>query len=304
MGKVFEEANVEPWTEVEKRSNGCIDLESALGGRKSDNIDLRNLTQWRVQMQADIQKQNPDFKVTSPTEIHPDDIGNVVRLDETSDDVTDGPSVWYLDDEHGAEKTLNAAEPNELYYDQFRAYDIITAHLQDILSGGKLPPLRMLIHEEPGSGKSQVIQTTTQHFINRAAKHMLMKSAYTGIASYVIDGTLSADSRHKLQNIWRHVKYLVIDKVSMISKTFMAKLSRNISIRKMTDGEIVSPDSFGGISVILCGDFFQFPPVAGGVSDALYNPKCTVKNHREDSQAGRAIFEQFTTVVSQRNKCE
>ena len=319
MGKVFEEANAEPWTEVEKRSNGSIDLESALGGRKSDNIDLQNLTQWRVQMQADIKKQNPDFKVTSPTEIHPDDIGNVVRLDEMSDDVTDGPSVWYLDDEHGAEKTLNAAEPNELYYDQFRAYDIITAHLQDILSGGKPPPLRMLIHGEPGSGKSQVIQTTTQHFINRAAKHMLMKSAYTGIASSVIDGktthsiamisprrdgTLSADSRRKLQNIWKHVKYLVIDEVSMISKTFMAKLSRNISIGKMTDGEIVSPDSFGGISVILCGDFFQFPPVAGGVSDALYNPKCTVKNHREDSQAGRAIFEQFTTVVSQRNKCE
>ena len=313
MGKVFEEVNIEPWTEVEKRSNSSIQLDSAVGGRRSNNVDLQNLIRWRVQMQADIQKQNPDFGATSTTGIDEDNIGDVVPLDHMSSDVTDGPSVWYLDNEHGAEKALTAVDPTQLRYDQFRAYDIITAHLQHTLSGGKPPPLRMLIHGEPGTGKSKVIQTTTEHFVRRAAKHMLMKSAYTGVASSVIDGktthsiamisprrdgTLSAISRRKLQGIWKHIKYLIIDEVSMISKTFLAKLSRNISIGKMTDGESVSPDSFGGISVILCGDFFQFPPVAGGVSDALYNPKCTVPKQREDSQTGRIIFEEFTTVVS------
>ena len=313
MGKVFEEVNIEPWTEVEKRSNSSIQLDSAVGGRRSNNVDLQNLIRWRVQMQADIQKQNPDFGPTSTTGIDEDNIGDVVPLDHMSSDVTDGPSVWYLDNEHAAEKALTAVDPTQLRYDQFRAYDIITAHLQHTLSGGKPPPLRMLIHGEPGTGKSKVIQTTTEHFVRRAAKHMLMKSAYTGVASSVIDGktthsiamisprrdgTLSAISRRKLQGIWKHIKYLIIDEVSMISKTFLAKLSRNISIGKMTDGESVSPDSFGGISVILCGDFFQFPPVAGGVSDALYNPKCTVPKQREDSQTGRIIFEEFTTVVS------
>ena len=313
MGKVFEEADVEAWTEVEKRSNKIIALESALGGKRSNNADLQNLIQWRMQMQKDIQKQNPDFDTSTFTEIDEDHVGDVVDLDQMSGDIPEGPSVCYLDKEHGVEEVLSAVEPTQLHYDQFRAYDIITAHLQETLSGGNPPPLRMLIHGEPGTGKSKVIQTTTQHFVRRAAKYMLMKSAYTGIASSVIDGktthsiamisprrdgALSATSRYKLQRIWKHVKYLVIDEVSMISKTFMAKLSRNISIGKMRDGESVSPDSFGGISVILCGDFFQFPPVVGGASDALYNPECTVKNHREDSQAGRIIFEEFTTVVS------
>ena len=159
----------------------------------------------------------------------------------------------------------------------------------------------MIIHGEPGTGKSKVIQMTTQHFISRNAKHILMKSAYTGVASSVIDGKtthsiamisprrdgcLSARSRRKLQGIWKHIKYLVIDEVSMISKMFLAKLSHNISIGKITDNENPSPDSFGGISIILCGNFFQFPPVVGGVSDALYNLVCQVKNNTVDSQAG------------------
>ena len=76
----------------------------------------------------------------------------------------------------------------------------------------------------------------------------------------------------------------------MISKTFLAKLSCNIAIGKMVEGEDPSA------SVILCGDFFQFPPVACPLSEALYFPTTTVPNH-ELSQAGRIIFEEFTTVV-------
>ena len=211
------------------------------------------------------------------------------------------------------EEALKPVDEDMLRKDQYRAYDIITSHLLETLAGRNPPPLHMLIHGEPGTGKSQVIQMTTQNFIRHAAKHLLMKSAYTGVASSLIcgktthsiamisprrDGSLSAESRKKLQRIWKHIKYLIIDEVSMICKTFMAKLSRNISIGKMTDGGPISPDSFGGICIILCGDFFQFPPVAGGASDALYNPRCSVPTNREDSQAGKVIFEEITTVVT------
>ena len=312
LARLFEERNAEAWTEAEKRSNCPVDLQFALGGRWCENADLQNMIQWKSQMEADVQRLNPDFDATSFPYADEEDLGTVIRLDEMTNAITEEPGISYLQ-EHRAEEVLSAVDPSMLHYDQYRAYNIITGHLQDTLAGREPPPLRMLIHGEPGTRKSKVIQTTTEHFIACAAKHMLMKSAYTGVASSIIDGktmhsiavisprkdgTLNAKSRRKLQRIWKHIKYLVIDEVSMISKTFMAKLSCNISIGKMTDGNTPSPDSFGGISVILCGDFFQFPPVAGGVSDALYNPVCNVLKNTVDSQTGRVIFEEFTTVVS------
>jgi predicted ATP-dependent serine protease len=48
--------------------------------------------------------------------------------------------------------------------DQYHAYDIVTGHLDQTLSGCELPPLRMLIHGEGGTGKSKVIQTIMEYF--------------------------------------------------------------------------------------------------------------------------------------------
>ncbi|KAL4077871.1 hypothetical protein J3A83DRAFT_4087193 [Scleroderma citrinum] len=71
--------------------------------------------------------------------------------------------------------------------DQFRAYDIITRHLDRTLSGYEPSPLRMLILGEGGTGKSKVIQTVTEYFAQRGVVHILLKSAYTGVAAS-IDG--------------------------------------------------------------------------------------------------------------------
>ncbi|KZP27492.1 hypothetical protein FIBSPDRAFT_683605, partial [Athelia psychrophila] len=50
------------------------------------------------------------------------------------------------------------------------------------------PPLRMILYGEGGTGKSKVIQTVTEAFARRGVKYMLVKSAYTGVAAYLIDG--------------------------------------------------------------------------------------------------------------------
>ncbi|KAJ7017151.1 hypothetical protein C8F04DRAFT_1244317 [Mycena alexandri] len=78
----------------------------------------------------------------------------------------------------------------------------------------------------------------------------------------------------------------------MLGKEFLALLSRNISIAKGMDADV----SFGGISLIDCGDFHQFPPVATGPSEALYYPIDTIRDSI-DSKIGRMIYEEFTTVV-------
>ena len=141
---------------------------------------------------------------------------------------------------------------------------------------------------------------------------MLIKAAYTGIAALIIEGktthtiamisqhnlhkALSEESKRKLQEFWREYAYLIIDEMSMISKTFFALLSRIISIAKTTVGVDTPTDSFGGINVIICGDFHQFPPVAAPTYEALYYP-ANIQKDSADALLGRAIYEEFVTVV-------
>ncbi|KIL59324.1 hypothetical protein M378DRAFT_50077, partial [Amanita muscaria Koide BX008] len=72
--------------------------------------------------------------------------------------------------------------------DQRRAYEVILWHLQQTLAEKKPPPLRMILYGEGGTGKSKVIQTITEAFAAHRVSHMLVKSAYTGVAASLIDG--------------------------------------------------------------------------------------------------------------------
>ena len=108
--------------------------------------------------------------------------------------------------------------------------------------------------------------------------------------------TLSDESKRKLQNFWRDYTYLVINEMSMISKSFLALLSQMISTAKATDEFAGQAASFGGINAILCGDFHQFPPVVTPPYEALYFPANTQKNS-VDALLGRTIYEEFETVM-------
>ncbi|KIJ12590.1 hypothetical protein PAXINDRAFT_14515 [Paxillus involutus ATCC 200175] len=110
------------------------------------------------------------------------------------------------------------------------------------------------------------------------------------------DGTPSALTKAKLQQMWKKVKYNIVDEFSMLAKTFLARMSANVSIGKNGDVAQSSGMSFGDISVILCGDMHQFPPVACPLREALFNPS-TPERDSTLCQVGRTIYEEFTTVV-------
>jgi hypothetical protein len=171
----------------------------------------------------------------------------------------------------------------------------------------------MLIHGEGGTGKSRVIQTITESFKTRGVSRTLLKAAYTGIAASLIGGKtlhtighipvnktierkakgVSDESKRKLQDFWLCFDYLIIDECSMISKSFLSELEKCISIGKSATS---NSGSFGGLSVILCGDFHQFPPVACSVEDALFAP-VRLGVDTAEQQLGRMIYEEFSTVV-------
>jgi hypothetical protein len=92
-----------------------------------------------------------------------------------------------------------------------------------------------------------------------------------------------------------NVEYLIIDEISMVSKKTLADVSLMISIGKQ-EGKNNITVAFGGVNVIIAGDFHQFLPVIGGASNgALYTP--TGPNATSEMLVGRLIYEQFWTVV-------
>ena len=263
---------------------------------------------WKKQLIASVQAQNSGLDLPQPVDpVHVDDRGDVARL-SIPDPSEDRGQVAVLDNSASSESALNAVDVKDLKADQFRAYDIIAWHLDQTLAGNKPLPLRMIIHGKGGTGKSRVIQTVTEYFVRQGTKHLLLKAAYTGVAASLIDGKtthvigmisttgrpMSDETKANLQRFWNHFIYLIIDEISMISKSFLAVLSHHVTIGKAVD-VTTRADSFGGINIIFCGDFHQFPPVACSPSEALYWP-CNLTDS-VDSQLGHAIYDEFTTVV-------
>lgn len=186
----------------------------------------------------------------------------------------------------------------------------INISLTSDIAGRKIPPLRMVIHGEGGTGKSRVIQTITKMFKARGVPSWLLKAAYTGIAASLINGetlhnigsipidqskgkAMSDEKKQKLQQFWQSYQYLIINECSMLLKTFLAELEKNITIGKAEAG---NGTSFGGINIILCGDFHQFPPVAAAKNEPLYIPVHS-GNDLLKQQVGRTIYKEFSTVV-------
>ena len=67
---------------------------------------------------------------------------------------------------------------------------------------------------------------------------------------------LRGEALQDLQHAWRDVRYLIIDEISMVSKTQLQNASKRL---QEVTGKRGVP--FGGLSVITVGDFYQLPPV-------------------------------------------
>ncbi|CAF3346314.1 unnamed protein product [Rotaria socialis] len=163
-----------------------------------------------------------------------------------------------------------------------------------------------------GTGKSQLIRAITNYFELTKRAKTLRKLAPTSIAAAEIDGltihSFLCESRKsakkkqtktfrpadtKLENEWRHVKYLIIDEMSMVGLSLLARLNRIMK----TANHVNSETPFGGVNVIFFGDYLQYSPV---LDRPLYHNCASSEQYTErqiDMLCAQKLVSQFNCVV-------
>lgn len=147
--------------------------------------------------------------------------------------------------------------------EQQRAFDMFLSGKSFFLTGSA------------GTGKSHIIKHIVQYCTENNVKFAV--TAMTGVAASLISGqtmhkwtglglldgsveSLTAKVFSKgasLMDRWRTTEVLIIDEVSMMNQELFEKL--NSIAQKVCENR----DFFGGMQVILCGDFAQLAPIQG-----------------------------------------
>ena len=133
-----------------------------------------------------------------------------------------------------------------------------------------------------GTGKSVLLRKMVSDLAKKYSKDMdhVAVTASTGMAAFRLDGTTlhrfagiglgQAPLAKLIQDInkcpykrgrWLKAKVLVIDEISMVSAELFDKLDQ--IARKVR----YSSRPFGGIQLVVTGDFFQLPPIVKGADD-------------------------------------
>lgn len=241
-------------------------------------------------------------------------------VNDRASDLDDEGSIVISGDDPCVEPTVEHVpfdSHRELLPDQQRAFSIIVDQLDRETEGLDQEPLRMMVFGEGGTGKSEIIKAVTELFSKRGRSEALIKTAYTGIACSQIAGSTThrvfefgirnAESRtgeldkydglgmtrhNRLVTRFKHVTWVIIDEISMISLATFATIARRLDIAKSGTYHSREGTSFGNINLILFGDFAQFPPINKTAS--LY---ASMYGLNEMEVIGKQLYLSFSRVV-------
>ncbi|XP_038128037.1 ATP-dependent DNA helicase PIF1 [Cyprinodon tularosa] len=117
---------------------------------------------------------------------------------------------------------------------------------------GSLPPKSTFATASTGVAACHIGGTTLHSF------------AGIGSGSAPLEQCIELAQRPGVLQHWTSCRHLIIDEVSMVEAQFFDKLeSVARSVRRSTE-------PFGGIQLIVCGDFLQLPPVSKGKEKASF----------------------------------
>ena len=202
---------------------------------------------------------------------------------------------------------INTSTLNE---EQKLAYNIVTKHHQRTChaiqchavqseTAANHEQLLMIICGTAGTGKSYLINA-----IAAQLKDDCCLTATTGIAAFNINGItihsllqlpirnqsakdLEGNALMRLQDRIKGKKYIIIDEMSMLGQKSFTWVDKRL---RQATAQYGKP--FGGMSIILIGDFGQLPPVGDRL--LFSNPSLTCD---ESNDHGYLLYKEFCTVV-------
>lgn len=168
----------------------------------------------------------------------------------------------------------------------YRANDFVSQLRQD--------QLLMFLGGAGGTGKSRVIDAIDAFCSSWHRSKSIVKTALTGKAATLVGGVTLASFMLRIQHAVKEKKHvpldvLIIDEISMMTKHEWLKLDK--LLRRYMQVENVP---FGGIHIVLVGDFLQMPPVK---SDPIYVDPVNKTMPSTVDVEGFELWRKVTTVV-------
>ena len=197
--------------------------------------------------------------------------------------------------------------PLSLNYEQRKLYDtIVNYYTAEISRNGPLPcPLLLNVDSVAGSGKTYSLLTACARLQELATDAGLLnpvfRAAPTGIAAFNFIGKtihsllrlpvkgksadLSPVTLQSLQALFQACRFLIIDEKSMIDLKMLSLIDTRLrAICPYKD------QPFGGVNILLCGDFYQLPPVGG-------QPLYSLRPQYIDAIKGSCLYRLFDQTV-------
>ena len=186
-----------------------------------------------------------------------------------------------------------SADPLNLQQKQLLVYKAVQEHH----TTANPEPLRMIVSGTAGTGKSYLI-----HCLRLLLQDQLRVAAPTGVAAFNVEGhtlhsllslpvrgdfkDLEGERLNKLQQSFLHIKYIIIDEMSMVGRKTLGQVDNRLRQAFPHHAQEV----FGRCSCLLFGDFGQLPPVRD-------LPLYTTESSTDLRDQGRAAYQSFHQAV-------
>ncbi|CUM56142.1 unnamed protein product [Debaryomyces fabryi] len=226
----------------------------------------------------------PDYIMlpNKPTAIEPlSNVQNQTRSFSTSAVRSKKLSKIYPTIQLATQKAFNIEDDLSIQSNSKKSADTIKNVKPIVLSGEQEYVLQLATNGQSlfytgsaGTGKSVLLRSIIKSLKKKHEKGDVAVTASTGLAACNIggitlhsfagvglgDGNVSAllkkvRRNKKAYSRWCLVKVLIIDEISMIDGVFLNKLDSIAKTLRRNN------KPFGGIQLIVCGDFYQLPPV-------------------------------------------